>query len=94
MTNYKFNKEQHTAKIKAGLVTAKKKGKKLGRPRMLKGDKIKGEDEVIALYSTSTGKIYFKKELRKPTYEIVAEIVGISPTTVQKIINKYRNEKI
>ena len=42
---YNYNKEQHTAKIKIGLETAKKKGKKLGRP---KGGKIKGEDEVVS----------------------------------------------
>ena len=60
---YKYNKEQHTAKIKAGLETAKKKGKKLGRP---KGGKIKGEEMVIAIY-----ECYFLKKtsfiLNNPT---------------------------
>lgn len=74
---YKFNQEQHTAKIKAGLATAKKNGKKLGRP---KGGKIKGEDEVIRLYEV------------KATHADIAQVVGVSKGTVQKIINKYKNK--
>jgi len=104
MIDYKFDKETHTAKIKAGLETAKKKGKKLGRP---KGDKIKGEDEVmyymmfnvllesndiledgsfepIDIDGVSRDKIFTREE--------VCEIVGISKSTVQKIINKYKGK--
>ena len=92
---YNYNKEQHTAKIKTGLETAKKKGKKLGRP---KGGKIKGEDEVIAFYKLErqTQYIYNSegmiKKVRRHTYGHIAECVGVSKGTVQKIINKYRNE--
>jgi DNA invertase Pin-like site-specific DNA recombinase len=82
---YKFNKEQHTTKIKAGLETAKKKGKKLGRP---KGGKIKGEDRVLGLYNQDK-KHYIFGNL---TISKIAELSGISKSTVQKIINKYRNE--
>ena len=81
---YKFNKETHTAKIKAGLETAKKKGKKLGRP---KGGKIKGEDEVIEAYNRDDKVPFF---VPKMTYSEIAKEVGVSIGTVQKIINKYK----
>ena len=89
---YSYNKEQHTAKIKAGLETAKKKGKKLGRP---KGGKIKGEDEVIDIYINGvTMKIGDEIVNYKYTYDAIAKITFVSIGTVQKIINKYKkNDK-
>jgi len=88
MTNYTFSKEAHTAKIKAGLETAKKKGKKLGRP---KGGKIKGEDEVMRYY---LGKSHPELNLKTiATHANIAQVVGISKSTVQKIINKYKQNE-
>ena len=84
---YKFNKEQHTAKIKAGLKTAKKKGKKLGRP---KGGKIKGEDEVMYYYNRC---LQARKDMNlnfRINRQMIADEVGISKSTVQNIINKYK----
>jgi len=78
---YKFNPTQHSTKIKAGLLKAKQAGKKLGRPR---GGKIKGEDEVIRFYTN---------QLTRLKYQLLAALAGISKSTVQKIINKYRKEK-
>jgi DNA invertase Pin-like site-specific DNA recombinase len=77
MTNYKFNKQQHSTKIKEGLERAKKNGKKLGRP----SGKIKCEDEVLALYSQRS------YDLR---YNITAMIFGISESTVKRIIKKHK----
>ena len=92
MTNYTFSKEAHTAKIKTGLETAKKKGKKLGRP---KGGKIKGEDIVIMFY---TGKLGIPDGSNiitrsKMSHSLIAEEAGISKSTVQKIINKYKQNE-
>ena len=84
---YKFNKEQHTAKIKAGLETAKKKGKKLGRP---KSGKIRGEDEVLDCLKQ--GKVIIHMWEVKATYANIAQAVGVSKSTVQRIINKYKKQ--
>ena len=53
----------------------------LGRP---KGGKIKGEDEVIRFYTNQLARI---------KYQLLAELAGVSKSTVQKIINKYKKEK-
>jgi DNA invertase Pin-like site-specific DNA recombinase len=87
---YNYNKEQHTAKIKAGLETAKKNGKKLGRP---KGGKIKGEDSVLETLSRGRNRKF--QDTGEPYYLTnwdIAEVVGISKSTVQKIINKYKGK--
>jgi len=99
---YNFNPTQHSTKIKAGLLKAKQAGKKLGRP---KGKKIKGEDEVIKLLGVSVvndielthvsigsdglgvGGLCKK---RKFTHLEIAKQAGVSKSTVQKIINKYK----
>lgn len=81
MTDYKFNPQQHAAKIKAGMQAAKQAGKKLGRP---KGGKIKGEDEVKDLYIN-----YINRHISLTIQEI-SEIAGVSIGTVRKIINKYK----
>lgn len=94
---YKYNPIEHTAKIKAGLETAKKKGKKLGRP---KSGKIRGEDSVIRLYEAGeveVGKDVDKNgnryiELDKATYANISYHVGVSKSTVQRIINKYKKQ--
>ncbi len=92
---YKFNPTQHSTKIKAGLFRAKQAGKKLGRPT---GGKIKGEDEVIRLYNredviSDDGKeIFVDLDLICITYEGIAKKAGVSKSTVQKIINKYKRK--
>ena len=86
MTNYTFSKEAHTAKIKTGLETAKKKGKKLGRP---KGGKIKGEDRVLGLYNQDK-KHYIFGNL---TISKISKLSDVSKSTVQKIINKYKQNE-
>ena len=73
--------EQHTTKIKAGLEKAKQAGKKLGRP---KSDKIKGQAGVVKSYEDNL------RRGGKCTYQEIAEMVGVSRSTVQKIINKYK----
>jgi len=75
---YKFNPTQHSTKIKAGLLKAKQAGRKLGRP---KSEKIKGEDQVMSLY-----------DYKPNTYDDIAQSVGVSRSTVQKIINKYKRK--
>ena len=88
---------EHKAKIKAGLEIAKKKGKKLGRP---KGGKIKGEDEVTQVYNMGWIHYMDYDQIRrcsnaalplKVTQVNIAKWVGVSKGTVQKIINKYKN---
>lgn len=88
---YNFNPTQHSTKIKAGLLKAKQAGKKLGRPR---GEKIKGESMVIRVYNyneTLRAKPDF--DLIRITHKQIAKRAGVSKSTVQKIINKYRKEK-
>ena len=63
---------------------AKQAGKKLGRP---KGGKIKGEDMVIELY-----KARFQDRGHWNNYLNIAELAGVSISTVQRIINKYRED--
>ncbi len=87
MTDYTFSKEQHSTKIKAGLLKAKQAGKKLGRPQ---SEKIKGEDEARDLYLY--GIILDDRRHVFLTVQEVAERVGISKSTVQKIINKYKKD--
>ncbi len=86
---YKFNPVKHAAKIKAGMEAAKQAGKKLGRP---KSKKIIGEDEVIHWWKCGIVNIHMWEV--KATYTNIAQVVGISKGTVQRIINKYKkNEK-
>ena len=85
---YKYNPTEHTAKIKAGLETAKKKGKKLGRP---KSGKIKGEERVIEIYKDRANQLIEYNFVM--TYSEIAEEVGVSKSTVQRIINKYRKNE-
>lgn len=91
IVTYKFNPTQHSTKIKAGLLKAKQAGKKLGRP---KSEKIKGEDEVIRLYNSCHPSNRPKEKpyimLAKYGYNEIANDVGVSKSTVQKIINKYK----
>ena len=85
---YKFNPQQHSTKIKAGMKAAKQAGKKLGRP---KGGKIKGEDEVLEIYQMDREQL--KQKICHSTYEEIANIVGVSKGTVQRIINKYKKNE-
>ena len=85
---YKFNKETHSIKVKAGMQAAKQAGKKLGRP---KSGKIKGEDEVIFWWKCGIVNIHMWEV--KATYANIARTVGVSIGTVQRIINKYKNGK-
>ena len=91
---YKFNKEQHAAKIKAGLETAKKKGKKLGRP---KGGLFKNEGIVICTFRNyGRGSVIGESECGRKmmTYRDIANECEVSIGTVQKILNKYKkNDK-
>jgi len=82
---YTFNKEQHTAKIKAGLEKAKQAGKKLGRPK--NGD-VKNENEILFFYLQ--GKVVIDNELRSATVINIAKCVGVSAGTVKRAIKKYK----
>jgi DNA invertase Pin-like site-specific DNA recombinase len=83
---YKFNKQQHSTKIKEGLERAKKNGKKLGRP----SGKIKGEDDVIYYYE---GCLQARIDLKlnfKIRYQLIAEAASVSLSTVKRIIKKHK----
>lgn len=68
------------------MLKAKQAGKKLGRP---KGEKIKGEDEVLYHY-LDQDVFTIRRCIVKKTIENIAIKVGVSKGTVQKIINKYK----
>jgi DNA invertase Pin-like site-specific DNA recombinase len=75
---YKFNKQQHSTKIKEGLERAKKNGKKLGRP----SGKIKGEDDV--LYVMNTHQLTNRKN--------IARLCDVSLSTVRRTILKHKEK--
>jgi DNA invertase Pin-like site-specific DNA recombinase len=82
---YIFNKEQHAAKIKAGLEKIKRTGKKLGRPKV---DKLKNEDVILFFYLQKN--VYINDELVKATYVNIAKSAGVSIGTVKRVIKKYK----
>lgn len=92
---YKFNKEEHSLKVKTGIQKARQAGKTLGRP--------KGKDEesrklvlLIWLHGSidEFGQIYLSKRdgrfsKKRLTYAKVAEYAKVSTSTARNIIIEY-----